>query len=128
MKNGNYILVVAPKNYPGKKYRDKYAYEHHVVYWKKHKILVNKGEVIHHKNGIKTDNRLANLELLSAKNHSNHHNRVAPIELECSNCQKKIFKKSSEFDFRTKNGQLFWFCSNQCQAIYQHKLGGKLRF
>ena len=31
MKSGNYILIKAPDNYPGKKYRGKYCYEHHYV-------------------------------------------------------------------------------------------------
>ena len=33
MKNGKYILVKAPANYLGKKYRNKYVYEHILNYW-----------------------------------------------------------------------------------------------
>lgn len=31
MKNGDYILVIAPDWYRGKRYRGKYCYEHHLV-------------------------------------------------------------------------------------------------
>ena len=41
MKNGDYILVKAPTNYPGKKYRNKYCYEHHLVYWQHYGIIPN---------------------------------------------------------------------------------------
>ena len=33
MINGDYILVVAPDDYPGVRYREKYCYEHYLVYW-----------------------------------------------------------------------------------------------
>ena len=67
MKNGSYTLIIAPKNYPGKKYRDRYCYEHHYVYWKKYKRTVKNGEVIHHKNENTRDNDINNLELISYK-------------------------------------------------------------
>lgn len=34
VKNGPYELVIAPEEYPGKKYRGRYAYEHRVNYWR----------------------------------------------------------------------------------------------
>jgi hypothetical protein len=51
----------------------RWPWEHHVVW-----IAVNgpmpDGSVIHHKNGIKTDNRLENLELVgSSGDHTRHH-------------------------------------------------------
>ena len=73
MKNGPYTLVKAPEDYPGKKYRGKYVYEHHLVWWKETGEIVPPGCNVHHKNEIKTDNRFDNLEILSHQEHAKEH-------------------------------------------------------
>lgn len=75
MKNGPYELVLAPDNYPGKRYRGKYCYEHHLVYWRTHCILPGPGEVVHHKDENKRNNDPANLELKAMSEHSAEHSR-----------------------------------------------------
>lgn len=56
MKNGDYLLAVAPENYPGKRYRGRYCSEHTLVYWQHYGIVPNKDEVIHHIDGNKHNN------------------------------------------------------------------------
>ena len=73
MKNGEYELVIAPEGYPGKLYRDRYAYEHRVVWWKTTGTLPKEDEVIHHLNENKRDNRFENLTVLSREAHSKIH-------------------------------------------------------
>lgn len=51
----------------------KYKQQHRLIYESAFGE-VKKGHVIHHKNKIKTDNRLDNLEEMSRKDHANHHN------------------------------------------------------
>ena len=51
MINGNYEFITAPENYPGKKYRDKYCYEHVFVWWQNTGTIAGKGNVIQHING-----------------------------------------------------------------------------
>lgn len=51
---------------------DGYLAEHRAVAWK-HGILTNPEMHVHHKNGIKDDNRPENLEALWPSDHHSHH-------------------------------------------------------
>lgn len=73
MKNGPYELVVAPEDYPGKKYRDRYCYEHHLSYWRATGEVIKPGETIHHKNEQKLDNEPGNLEKMPNGAHASLH-------------------------------------------------------
>lgn len=87
MKNGPYELVKAPAEYPGMKYRARYVYEHHLVWWKRTGQVVPKGFVVHHKNDMKRDNRFSNLELKTNPEHTRGHARVASTTtLRCACC------------------------------------------
>ena len=88
MKNGSYILVIASENYPGKKYRDRYCYEHHLVYWKETGIIPKKGEIIHHKDENKTNNNFSNLKLIYSSEHNKIHSSVAYLTFKCNYCKK----------------------------------------
>ena len=115
MRNGQYILIVAPIEYPGKKYRSRYCYEHHFNWWKKTGLLVPKGFVVHHKNENKHDNTPGNLECITADNHNSHHSdkrRIIDPNAKCSNCS--IYFRVRPHKLKNK----FVFCSRKCIGLY----------
>lgn len=73
MKNGPYELVAAPTEYPGFKYRGKYCYEHHLVWWRTTGEIIENPYCIHHKNEDKRDNSFSNLEKLTKSDHTSLH-------------------------------------------------------
>lgn len=85
-KNGRgYILIYAPDHPSATK--DGYVLEHRLVVEKALGRYLERWEVVHHKNGIKDDNRLENLELLP---HSSHH-----IALQNMLAELKILKQKA---------------------------------
>jgi len=80
-----------------------YAYEHRIVAEQKIGRKLSKGEIVHHINGIKTDNRFENIEVvLGIAEHQFKHrranlNRQAPNQIneiiECAcGCGEKFYK------------------------------------
>ena len=115
MINGNYILVIAPEDFIGKKYRGKYCYEHHLVYWQHYHIVPNDDEIIHHKDGNKHNNDINNLELMSRSKHSTNHNKEkgrTMVLLRCPACQK-IFAREKRNTYLVKQNS-YSCCSRSC--------------
>ena len=71
----NYWYILSP-NHPNKTQMG-YVAEHRLVMEKKIGRLLNHDEVVHHLNGIKTDNKECNLVLCKTiAEHNSHHERV----------------------------------------------------
>lgn len=106
-------MVVAPEDYPGKKYRGRYCYEHHLVYWLKFGVIPQKGQVVHHINHNKTDNSLTNLELKSVALHNTHHHLLTEPNTSCELCKKPLRVRPSRLKRNTPV-----FCSRQHSGKY----------
>lgn len=107
MKNGPYTLIIAPEDYPGKKYRGRYCYEHRLVFWKKNGYLP---ETVHHDNTNKRDNDPINLEGMGRPEHTRLHARpMTKVKSICEQCGEPFERR--------KNGNPHRFCSRRCCLI-----------
>ncbi|HWY34769.1 MAG TPA: HNH endonuclease signature motif containing protein [Nitrosopumilaceae archaeon] len=125
-RNHGRYLVKAPKDYPGIKYQGLYAYEHRVIWWNYNKSLPPKGWHIHHINGDHTDNRIENLEAISASEHvkERHNGGKEPLKytkLTCYYCKKEYEQMERTVNYRNSTGQVNYFCSKKCQIIVRNK-------
>ncbi len=125
MRNGAYELVIAPAEYPGKKYRGRYVYEHQLVWWQNTETVVPEGYLIHHVNEEKRDNRFSNLRLQCRARHGLHHGsqqpqKGPPVQVKCAWCQAAFQLTARVYDTRmrqSKSGNLF--CSKSHQVRLQ---------
>lgn len=105
-------MVPVPKSYEGKTYiGGRYVYEHRLLMEQKLGRLLKPGEVVHHKNGNKLDNRIENLELQNDQEHRSVHGKIRKREVarcKCPSCGKTFVRACS----RVKNKMNF--CSSQC--------------
>lgn len=117
MKNGEYLLVKAPPDYRGVKYRGKYSYKHHIVWWENTGEILETNEIIHHKNHNKLDNRFSNLEKMSRSEHSSLH-KIQPklMTCVCLWCKCMFTKTARELKPRLKRNKGKIFCSRSCQV------------
>lgn len=111
MRNGDYELIVAPEEYPGKKYRGRYAYEHRVAYWREHGTLP---PVVHHDNHRKRDNAPSNLVGKSSSEHTADHGRERrkpDVEVRCGWCGEAFMTRRKDYDWKVRTGRTTFFCS-----------------
>lgn len=90
---------------------------HRLIYEDYYNITIPKNYVIHHKNGIKTDNSISNLQLVENKLHSKSHN----IHSVFSEETKKKMSESNAKYWLNKH-----FSNEHCEKISKSKKGKEL--
>ena len=112
MLNGDYILVVAPPDYPGKRYRGKYCYAHRLAWWRKTGEAPASRLIIHHIDGNKHNNSAENLGIMSPSQHNLEHalaKTVPMVRFTCPGCGG-----TSERPKRNVYGKRVLCCSRRC--------------
>lgn len=111
MRNGEYILVKAPDWFKGKRYRNRYCYEHHLVWERETGLPIPDGCIVHHKDGDKHNNNFTNLQLMAQKSHVAMHSTKGKrmLEVRCPSCGKVFYKEK-----RCYYKKRLMFCSRHC--------------
>lgn len=107
LNNGGYMIVIEPQH-PRAKGKTGYVLEHILVWEKVHNRPLPKGWVIHHLNGIKTDNRPCNLVAMPTARHTRrelgevYKKRIRELEAEV-NLLKRALENSQTIFYVSEN-------------------------
>jgi hypothetical protein len=104
--NGYGYKVIQAKNHPAAN-KNGVALEHRIVMSDHLGRQLKEWEHIHHINGIRTDNRIENLEIVMLDIHCQLHHPKTLLPKKCKNCSK-LYNKPNKY-----------FCSNECYQVYK---------
>lgn len=102
--NKGYVYIFAPDHPRARSNGGKYIQEHRLVMEKHLKRRLKDNELVHHINGVKSDNKVKNLRLVTRHNHPTIHGEQKPCKecgakkhyarVMCSRCYQRWWIKS----------------------------------
>lgn len=119
MRNGNYELIIPPEDYPGKRYRGRYAYEHRVNWWRKTGQNPDDmpNSVVHHKDERRRNNAGTNLERQTRSEHTRQHMLKQRRKHGLPRMNKFVCEYCS-VAFERRIGKRYRFCSRECIGLF----------
>ena len=98
----------------------KYIAEHVLIMESHVGRFMEKGELVHHKDGNKQNNNIQNLEIATSKCHVRWHGLCngLTIDLFCSGCQKTFSRRKNQ----VKKNQRLYYCNRTCYI--KHRANG----
>ena len=76
-------------------------------------------EIIHHKDGIKKNNDINNLEITTVFDHPTLHSKgETQIQLTCAKCGNEFFRNVRNVRTKLKNGQQDFYCNRSCAGSH----------
>lgn len=116
INKGDYLYALVP-DHP-KATKNGYVLAHRVIMEQSLGRFLEEGEVVHHINKDKHDNRIENLQLMNNKEHNRFHGyeRKHEYVFICKNCGETFDRKyGNRPDVK---GYKNSFCSRRCNGIY----------
>lgn len=100
-----------------------YVLEHRIVMENYLERLLNKSEIVHHKDENKKNNEIKNLEVMSDSSHSKYHGKKTLanlVDFKCPTC-KKVFTQRRN-NSRLVKGGIFSSCSPKCRGAFSRMM------
>jgi hypothetical protein len=119
LMNKGRVAVFRP-DYP-RAWASGYALRSHIVWWLRTGEALPPGEVLHHANAVKTDDRFENLVRKTHSRHSSEHAKREAVELTCRGCGGKYTRTPGYA--RHHQG----FCSQDCYHAFPQDVERRAR-
>ena len=117
VKKGDYLYGVCQEHPNATKHG--YVLLHRLIAENKIGRLLEKEEIVHHKDEDKKNNHPSNLEVMSVRDHCRLHASTGRtmVELVCPNCEKQFLREKRQIKQNTTPK-----CSRKCNGEYSRKL------